>query len=170
MSSCGERVRLTSCGRAAVVPIEVWARGGNGGLELAEVVARAAASPSAFRPLYPLESSPEEKIEIIARRMYGASGVSFSEDAKERLEFCRREGYAGLPICMAKTPLSLSHDPKLTGRPEGFVLPINDIRIAAGAGFIYPLAGNILTMPGLPKQPAALEMDLDEEGLVDGLS
>ncbi|MCZ6695729.1 MAG: formate--tetrahydrofolate ligase [Acidobacteria bacterium] len=157
-------------GATAAVPIEVWARGGQGGLELAEVVARAAELPSAFQLLYPLESSPEEKIETIARRMYGASGVSFTETARECLEFCRREGYAALPICMAKTPLSLSHDPKLKGRPEGFVLPIKDIRIASGAGFIYPLVGSIMTMPGLPKAPAALRMDLDEEGFVHGLS
>ena len=156
-------------GATAAVQIEVWARGGNGGLELAEIVTRAADSPSAFRLLYSLESSPEEKIETIARRMYGASGVTFSDIARERLEFCRREGYAGLPICMAKTPLSLSHDPKLKGRPEGFNLPIQDIRVAAGAGYVYPLAGSILTMPGLPATPAAVGMDLSESGQVEGL-
>ncbi len=156
-------------GAAAAIPIEVWARGGDGGLELAEAVVRAASMPSAFRPLYRLESSPEEKIETIARKMYGASGVEFGEAARERLEFCRREGYADLPICMAKTPLSLSHDPALKGRPEGFVLPVRDVRIAAGAGFLYPLAGSILTMPGLPQKPAALGMDLDEDGTIHGL-
>jgi formate--tetrahydrofolate ligase len=161
--------RAKGVGATTAVPIEVWARGGDGGLELAEAVVRAADSPASFRHLYSLEASPEEKIETIAKRMYGASGVSFSEVARERLEFCRREGYAGLPICMAKTPLSLSHDPKLKGRPEGFVLPVTDVRFAAGAGYIYPMVGSILTMPGLPATPAAAGMDLGEDGQVQGL-
>jgi formate--tetrahydrofolate ligase len=162
--------RAKAAGAAAAVPIEVWARGGDGGLELAKEVVRAADSPSSFRHLYSLDVPPEEKIATIAERMYGASGVSFSAAAREHLEFCRREGYNTLPICMAKTPLSLSHDPKLKGRPEGFVLPISDIRVAAGAGYIYPLVGNILTMPGLPPVPAAQRMDLDEKGQITGLS
>ncbi|HXH27679.1 MAG TPA: formate--tetrahydrofolate ligase, partial [Candidatus Polarisedimenticolia bacterium] len=97
------------------------------------------------------------------------AGVSWSEAARTRLDFFRKEGLAGLPICMAKTPLSLSHDPAVKGRPEGFVLPITNVRVAAGAGWIYPLAGNIMTMPGLPRRPAAEGIDLDDEGRVHGL-
>jgi formyltetrahydrofolate synthetase len=136
---------------------------------LAEAVLKAADQPSTFRPLYPLDLGLEEKIELIARKVYGAAAVSFSDAARARLEFCRREGLAGLPICMAKTPLSLSHDPNLKGRPEGFTLPIANVRVAAGAGYVYPLVGNIMTMPGLPPHPAACTIDLDDEGTIHGL-
>ena len=162
-------VAARAAGAAAAVPVEVYSRGGEGGVELAEAVVRATGTPAEFSPLYPLDAGIEAKIETIARRVYGAAGVSYSEDAKRTLEFCRREGLAGLPICMAKTHLSLSHDPKLLGRPEGFTLPITEVRVAAGAGYIYPLAGNILTMPGLPAVPAAVGIDLDDDGLVQGL-
>ncbi|MFQ5877648.1 MAG: formate--tetrahydrofolate ligase [Acidobacteriota bacterium] len=156
-------------GACAAVPVEVWSRGGEGGLALAEAVVRATAKPPAFKPLYPLEMRIEEKVETIARRLYGASGVRWSDAARARLELFEREGYAGLPICMAKTPLSLSHDPGRKGRPEGFVLPISDARVAAGAGYLYPLVGSILTMPGLPAEPAATAIDLTEEGEILGL-
>jgi formyltetrahydrofolate synthetase len=147
----------------------VWARGGEGGVELAEAVVKACDAPSKFEPLYPLDLPIEEKIERLATKVYGAAGVSYSDAARERIAFLRREGYGALPICMAKTPLSLSHDPKLKGRPQGFTLPIEEVRIAAGAGFIYPLAGSIMTMPGLSKHPAAEGIDLDDAGLVHGL-
>ncbi|HKQ96897.1 MAG TPA: formate--tetrahydrofolate ligase, partial [Candidatus Polarisedimenticolia bacterium] len=127
------------------------------------------AAPSKFRPLYELSTSIEEKIDLIARKVYGAAGVSYTDAARERIEFLRREGYGALPICMAKTPLSLSHDPKLKGRPEGFTLPIQEVRIAAGAGFIYPLAGSIMTMPGLSPNPAAESITVDENGQISGL-
>lgn len=162
--------RARDAGAFAAVPADVWARGGDGGMELAEAVVRACAAPSRFQPLYSLDLGIEEKIETIARRVYGAAGVTYSDAARERLEFCRREGLSRLPICMAKTPLSLSHDPKLKGRPEGFILPVTDVRVAAGAGYVYPLAGSIMTMPGLPSHPAADGMDLDPEGHVTGLS
>jgi formate--tetrahydrofolate ligase len=162
--------RAREAGASAAVPVEVWAHGGAGGEALAEVVVKAVQAPSNFRPLYSLDLGIEEKIEIIARRVYGASGVTYSDAARERIDFCRREGLARLPICMAKTPLSLSHDPKLKGRPEGFVLPVTEVRVAAGAGYIYPLAGSIMTMPGLPATPAANGMDLDNEGRIVGLS
>ncbi len=162
--------RARQAGAAAAVPVDVWGRGGAGGMELAEAVVRAAEGPSAFRPLYPLDLGIEEKIEAIARKVYGAAEVTYTEAARRKIEFCRREGLAGLPICMAKTPLSLSHDPKLKGRPEGFTLPVTDVRVAAGAGYIYPLVGNIMTMPGLPPAPVANGIDLDEEGRVHGLS
>jgi formate--tetrahydrofolate ligase len=152
------------------VSVEVWGRGGEGGLELAEAVVRASGSAAQFRPLYAPDLSIEEKIETIARRIYGAAGVTYTDKAKERIEFCRRQGLGRLPICMAKTPLSLSHDPALKGRPEGFVLPVTDIRAAAGAGYVYPLVGSIMTMPGLPSVPAAEHFDLDDEGRVGGLS
>ena len=163
------RQAATAAGAQAAVPVEVWGRGGEGGVELAEAVIRACETASRFKPLYPLEMGIEEKIETIARTIYGAAGVSYSDVAKERMEFLRREGFAGLPICMAKTPLSLSHDPKLKGRPEGFTIPISEVRIAAGAGFIYPLVGSIMTMPGLSAVPAAENIDVDENGLVQGL-
>ncbi|HET6279126.1 MAG TPA: formate--tetrahydrofolate ligase [Candidatus Polarisedimenticolia bacterium] len=158
-----------AAGAFAAVPVEVWGRGGEGGVALAEAVLEAAERRSTFRPLYPLDLGLEEKIELIARKVYGAAAVSYSDAARARLEFCRREGLAGLPICMAKTPLSLSHDPNLKGRPEGFTLPIANVRVAAGAGYVYPLVGNIMTMPGLPPNPAACGIDLDDDGTVHGL-
>ena len=162
--------RAGAAGASATIATEVWARGGEGGLELAQAVVRAAESGAEFRSLYSPDLSIEEKIETIARRIYGAAGVTYTDKAKERIEFCRRQGLGRLPICMAKTPLSLSHDPALKGRPEGFVLPVTDIRAAAGAGYVYPLVGSIMTMPGLPSVPAAEHFDLDDEGRVSGLS
>jgi formate--tetrahydrofolate ligase len=162
--------RARQAGAFAAVPVEVWARGGAGGIQLAESVVRAAAAPSAFHPLYDLGLTIEQKIEAIARKVYGAGEVSYTDEVLERFEFYRREGLAGLPICMAKTPLSLSHDPKLKGRPEGFTLPVTDVRVAAGAGYIYPLVGSIMTMPGLPRMPAANAIDLDDQGEIHGLS
>ena len=163
------RQAAVAAGAQAAVPVEVWGRGGEGGVDLAQAVIKACDTPSRFKPLYPLEMGIEEKIETIARTIYGAAGVTYSETARERMEFLRREGFAALPICMAKTPLSLSHDPKLKGRPEGFTIPISEVRIAAGAGFIYPLVGSIMTMPGLSAVPAAENIDVDENGLVHGL-
>ena len=158
-----------AAGATAAVPVEVHARGGEGGLELAEAVLRVTGSPVDFRLLYPLEMGIEEKISTIARRIYGAADVSYTEAAREGLEFCRRQNLSNLPICMAKTPLSLSHDPALKGRPEGFTLPVTDVRVAAGASYVYPLVGKIMTMPGLPGEPAAMGMDLDDEGAIRGL-
>jgi len=163
------RKAALEAGALAAVPCEVWAKGGEGGVELGEAVLKACDSPSRFKPLYELDRTIEEKIETIATKVYGAAGVSYSDRAKERIAFLRREGFEGLPICMAKTPLSLSHAPKLKGRPTGFTLPIEEVRIAAGAGFIYPLVGSIMTMPGLPPVPAAESIDLDDAGLVQGL-
>jgi formate--tetrahydrofolate ligase len=163
------REAAVAAGASAAVPVEVWAKGGEGGVALAEAVLAACATPAKFRPLYELDTTIEEKIDLIARKVYGAAGVTYAEPARARIEFLRQEGYGNLPICMAKTPLSLSHDPKLKGRPEGFVLPISEVRIAAGAGFIYPLAGSIMTMPGLPPVPAAESIDVDENGQVTGL-
>jgi len=162
--------RAKAAGASAAVAAEVWAKGGEGGLDLAQAVVRAADGGAQFRSLYAPTLSIEEKIETIARRIYGASGVTYTDKARERIEFCRRQGLGHLPICMAKTPLSLSHYPALKGRPEGCVLPVTDIRAAAGAGYVYPLVGSIMTMPGLPSVPAAEHFDLDDEGRVSGLS
>ena len=163
------RSAAMAAGAFAAVPADVWGRGGDGGRELAEAVLKACDTPSRFRLLYPLEMDLEKKVETIATRVYGAGGVSWSDAARRQLEFMRREGFERLPICMAKTPLSLSHDPKLKGRPEGFTLPISEVRVAAGAGFVYPLAGNIMTMPGLSPSPAAERIDLEPDGGVQGL-
>ena len=162
--------RARESGAFDAVAADVFERGGEGGIELAQAVVKACQGPSTFRPLYDLDLDLERKIETIARTIYGAAGVSFSDAARERLDFCRREGLAGLPICMAKTPLSLSHDPKLKGRPEGFTLPVTDVRVAAGAGYVYPLVGSIMTMPGLPARPAAAGIDLADDGSITGLS
>jgi formate--tetrahydrofolate ligase len=148
---------------------EVWAKGGEGGRELAEAVVAACEKKNDFKFLYPLEAPIKEKIETIATKVYGADGVDFAPEAREKLELFTKWGLDKLPICMAKTHLSLSHDSKLKGRPTGFRVPIRDIRPSAGAGFLYPLCGTFSTMPGMPSVPAAVKVDIDEEGKVVGL-
>ena len=148
---------------------EVWAKGGEGGIELAQKVMKACEKEKNFRFLYPDEWDIKKKIEIIATKIYGAGKVEYSPLAKKKIKIYTRWGYGNLPICMAKTHLSLSHDPKLKGRPEGFTLPIRDIRISAGAGFLYPLCGEMKTMPGLPTVPAGTKVDIDQEGKIVGL-
>ncbi len=147
----------------------LWAEGGKGGADLARAVIEAADEPSSFRFLYDLDLPIREKIHIIATKVYGASGVDFSPLATKQIERYTQLGYGNLPICMAKTHLSLSHDPKLKGRPSGFELPIREARLSAGAGFIYPLVGEMRTMPGLPTVPAGANIDIDNEGRVFGL-
>jgi len=146
-----------------------WARGGAGAEALAEAVVRACAQPSDFRYLYPLELPLLEKIRLIATTLYGAGAVYTLPAAGRKLADLERRGYGALPVCMAKTPLSLSHDPKLVGRPEGFELPIFDVRLSAGAGFVYPLCGEIQTMPGLGAAPAGERIDLEPDGRIRGL-
>jgi formate--tetrahydrofolate ligase len=148
---------------------EHHAHGGAGAAELAEAVVEAAERPKQFRYLYPLDCSLKEKIETICTRMYGASGVSYLPAAEKTIATLEERGYGELPVCMAKTHLSLSHDPSLKGRPRGFTVPIREVRLSAGAGFVYPLAGNMRTMPGLPSSPAGERVDLDPEGRVLGL-
>jgi formyltetrahydrofolate synthetase len=148
---------------------EVWATGGEGGRELAEAVAAACEKPSDFKLLYPDDASIKEKIEAIATKVYGADGVDYDRAAERKIETFTRWGLGKLPICMAKTHLSLSHDSKLKGRPTGFRVPVRDIRPSAGAGFLYPLLGTFSTMPGLPSKPAALNVDIDKNGKVVGL-
>jgi formate--tetrahydrofolate ligase len=146
-----------------------WARGGAGAEALAECVVRACAEPRAFRYLYPLDLPIARKIETIARTMYGAGSVSFLPAAQWKLGELERKGFGQLPICMAKTPLSLSHDPKRVGRPAGFDLPVGELRLAAGAGFITALCGEIPTMPGLAASPAGERIDIDADGRISGL-
>jgi len=147
----------------------VWAKGGPGGAELAEAVAKACEKPSKFKLLYKDDAPIKEKIETIAREIYGAAGVAFAGPAEKKIELYTQMGKANLPICMAKTHLSISHDPLLKGVPTGFTLPIRDIRISNGAGFLYPLCGEMRTMPGLPVTPAFLDVDITKDGKVKGL-
>jgi len=161
--------RAVAAGAHSAVVSEVWAKGGEGGIELAEAVVKACKEKSNFKFLYPLEFSIKEKIETIATKIYGADGVDYSSLAKRKIRKFTAQGLDKLPICMAKTHLSLSHDPNLKGRPRGFRVPIQDIRPAAGAGFLYPLCGEIRTMPGLPTHPAGMDVDIDEEGRTVGL-
>ncbi|MBF6613096.1 MAG: formate--tetrahydrofolate ligase [Chloroflexi bacterium] len=156
-------------GAVAAVPATHFVNGGAGAADLAGAVVRAAEEPSEFHFLYPLEQSIKAKIETIATQFYGAKDVEYSDEANQKISTYTRLGYSGLPICMAKTHLSLSHDPKLKGRPTGFTLPVRDVKLSAGAGFIYPLCGAMLTMPGLPSDPAGAQMDIDEKGEVIGL-
>lgn len=147
-----------------------WEKGGEGAVALAEAVIKAAEKPAAFRFLYPLDAPIKEKIETICREVYGADGVDYTPLAEERIELYTRLGYGNLLICMAKTHLSLSHDPTLKGVPKGFRIPIRDIRASVGAGFLYPLVGQMSTMPGLPTRPAFYDVDIDlETGQVVGL-
>jgi len=146
-----------------------WADGGQGALKLAEAVVKAADEPSDFRFLYDAAQPIKEKIEILAREVYGADGVDYSPEAEEKIKLYTDLGYDKTPICMAKTHLSFSHDPALKGVPKGFTFPIRDIRASMGAGFLYPLAGEMRTMPGLPSKPAFMSVDI-VDGKIVGLS
>ncbi|MFC5997030.1 formate--tetrahydrofolate ligase [Pseudonocardia hispaniensis] len=146
-----------------------FAEGGAGAAELAEAVAEAAAEPSQFRLLYPDEATLPEKIETIATKVYGAAGVSYSPQATAALQTYHKAGFGHLPICMAKTHLSLSSDPSLKGAPTGWTLPVREVRASVGAGFIYPICGDMRTMPGLGSDPAAAHIDIDEHGQTVGL-
>ena len=163
------RERAKGAGAEDAVLSDVWAKGGIGGKALAQAVVRAADKPSNFKFLYPPELSIKEKIERIAIEIYGAGKVEYSPEAEAKIKLFTEKGYDRLPICMAKTHLSLSHDPKLKGRPSGFTLPIRDIRASVGAGFLYPLCGAMKTMPGLPKVPAGTKIDIDKNGNTVGL-
>jgi len=160
-----------AAGAADAVVTHNFADGGAGAAALAEAVAKAAEGPRHCAPLYPLELSIKDKIQRIACEVYGADRVSYTAEAEAKVAKFTELGYDNLPICMAKTQYSLSHDPTLKGAPRGFIFPITDLRLAAGAGFIYPLSGEISTMPGLPSKPGYLGMDIDTEtGRVYGLS
>jgi formate--tetrahydrofolate ligase len=147
-----------------------FADGGAGTVELAEAVAEAADEPSHYQPLYPLSASLREKIETVATKVYGAGQVEYSADAAKQLDTYERAGFGSLPVCIAKTNLSISSDPALKGAPTGWTLPVREVRASVGAGFVYPICGDIRTMPGLGTSPAAARIDLDDEGLIVGLS
>lgn len=154
---------------AEVAISEVWAKGGKGGLELAEKVSAAMDRPSCFGCLYDVNDSIHDKIGTIARKIYGADGVVFTNDAKKQLNEIEELGLDKMPVCMAKTQYSLSDDATKLGCPTGFTITVRELKVSAGAGFIVALTGNILTMPGLPKHPAAENMDIDENGKITGL-
>ncbi|KAK9718456.1 tetrahydrofolate synthase [Basidiobolus ranarum] len=159
-----------SAGADDAVSCNHWAQGGLGAVDLANSVVKVCSNTPDFKFLYDVNSSIEQKIETIAKEMYGADGVSFSDLARQKVELYAKQGFDNLPICMAKTHLSLSHDPKLKGVPTGFTVPIRDIRASVGAGFLYPLVGTMQTMPGLPTRPCFYDVDLDPEtGRVMGL-
>lgn len=149
---------------------DVFAKGGDGGIDLAkEVIALADSGESKFAPIYPLDMSLKGKIETIAKEIYGADGVNYTKEADKALKEFEELGYGNLPICMAKTQYSFSDDPALLGRPSGFKITIRNCRIAAGAGFIVVLTGDVMTMPGLPKVPAAEKIDVTDDGVISGL-
>lgn len=149
---------------------DVFAKGGEGGIDLAkEVIALADSGESKFAPIYPLDMSLKGKIETIAKEIYGADGVNYTKEAEKALKEFEELGYGNLPICMAKTQYSFSDDPALLGRPSGFKITIRNCRIAAGAGFIVVLTGDVMTMPGLPKVPAAEKIDVTDDGVISGL-
>jgi formate--tetrahydrofolate ligase len=163
------KAKALAAGADFAVVHHLHADGGAGGVELAEAVVAACELPKEFRFLYPDDAPIAEKIETIATEIYGAEGVDFLPAALSKIDLYTRLGYDRLPICMAKTHLSLSHDPTLKGRPRGWRLPVRDIRASVGAGFLYPLCGDMRTMPGLPKRPAGDSIDLDCNGQVVGL-
>jgi formate--tetrahydrofolate ligase len=154
---------------AEVALSEVWAKGGEGGIELAKKVEAAMKKPNHFHFLYKVEQPVEEKIETIAKTIYGADGVNYTTQAKKQLKEIKELGFDKMPVCMAKTQYSLSDDKDKLGRPTGFRITVRELRVNAGAGFLVALTGNVLTMPGLPKHPAAENMDIDENGKITGL-
>ena len=149
---------------------EVWGKGGEGGIELANrLLETLETKPSKFHTLYPDEMPLKEKIETVAKKIYGADGVSFDPAALTTLEKLTELGFGNMPVCMAKTQYSLSDDPKKLGRPTGFTVNVREVYVSAGAGFVVAITGTIMTMPGLPKSPAAERIDVNEEGKIDGL-
>ncbi|MEW5988725.1 MAG: formate--tetrahydrofolate ligase, partial [Chloroflexota bacterium] len=160
------RRQAEAAGAYAAVPTNHWAEGGAGAIALAEAVVDACEQANHFDFLYPLDLPIKDKIRTIATKVYGAAGVDYTPLADQQIAAYEKAGFGGLPICMAKTHLSLSHDPALKGVPTGFTLPVREVRASVGAGFIYPLCGEMSTMPGLPSKPALLKVDLDEGGRV----
>ncbi|MGB2753838.1 MAG: formate--tetrahydrofolate ligase [Phycisphaerae bacterium] len=161
--------RAKAAGAGWVTHSNAWAEGGKGGVELAEAVVEACEAPKKFRFLYELDWPIKKKIETIATRMYGAARVTYEKEAEQAIERYTRLGFDKLPICMAKTHLSLTHDPAVKGAPSGYVFPVRDVRASVGAGFLYPLCGMMRTMPGLPTTPAGEKVDVGPDGRVVGL-
>ena len=156
-------------GATATAEYTGYNEGGEGGMALAQAVAQAAGDKPSISYAYPLDAPVEEKVLALARRTYGAEDVSWTPEARRRLRYFESQGWGSLPICMAKTHLSISHDPARRGSPSGYTLPISEIRASVGAGFLYTLAGRIETLPGLPSRPRALDMDVTTDGEVVGL-
>jgi methylenetetrahydrofolate dehydrogenase (NADP+)/methenyltetrahydrofolate cyclohydrolase/formyltetrahydrofolate synthetase len=166
-----EAVREAAVGAGAedAVTSDVWAKGGEGGTALAEAVVKACDKPTQFKLLYSDDASIKEKIETIAREIYRAEGVDYAAEAEAKIDLYTKYGFDKLPLCMAKTHLSFTHDPKVKGAPSDWRLPIRDVRASVGAGFLYPLCGEMRTMPGLPSRPAFVDVDIDSDGRVKGL-
>jgi methylenetetrahydrofolate dehydrogenase (NADP+)/methenyltetrahydrofolate cyclohydrolase/formyltetrahydrofolate synthetase len=165
------RKRATETGAFAVAESQVWMWGGKGGAELAQAVVEACEQPKDFKFLYADDMSIKEKIETIAREIYRADVVSYTPEAETKIKLFTAMGLSHLPLCMAKTHLSFTHDPAIKGTPRGWTLPITDVRASVGAGFIFPLCGTMRTMPGLPTRPVFTDIDVDlETGRVLGLS
>ena len=154
---------------AKCVRSEVWAKGGEGGLALADAVTEALGKPADFHPIYDAKKSIAEKIETIAKEIYGADGVDFTPEAKKQMAEMEALGMTETPVCMAKTQYSFSDNPVLLGRPSDFRITVRELSTSCGAGFVVALRGNVLTMPGLPKVPAAMGMDISEDGVITGL-
>jgi len=148
---------------------KVHEKGGEGGLELSRHVIKAVEEPNSFEYLYPNNNSIREKIEAIAKRIYGAQSVSYTERAIWNINQLESQGHADMPICVSKTQKSLSDDPTLLGRPQGFTLTVEKVKVSAGAGFLVVMTGKVLTMPGLPRKPAASKITVDDEGVIKGL-
>jgi formate--tetrahydrofolate ligase len=162
--------RAMKSGASAAVVSRVWAEGGAGGIDLAKAIIDVTEKePTQFHHLYDQEKSIKEKIEIIATKVYGAAGVDYERKAERQIRRYTKLGFDKMPICMAKTHLSLSHDPTLKGRPRDFRVTVREVRASMGAGFLYPLLGDMRTMPGLPSDPAGAHMDIDEDGKITGL-
>ena len=156
-------------GAFAALAADHWADGGDGARELAEVVAEACEQPGTLRYLYPLDAGIKEKIETIATTVYSAGAVEYTRTAERQIAGFEAAGYGRLPICMAKTPMSISHDPALKGAPSGYTIPVREVRAAVGAGFLTPVLGDLRTMPGLGARPAFMDVDIDEAGEIVGL-
>jgi len=151
------------------VMVDFWAKGSEGGLEIAEIIKEECKTHTPFKPLYPLDISTEKKIEIIAKEIYGSKAIDFTQQAKKDLKRIKELGFDKLPVCIAKTQKSLSDNPKLLGRPKDFLVTVREIKINSGAGFNVPITGEILLMPGLPKNPSAENIDIGEKGDIKGL-
>ena len=161
--------KALEAGAEIVVDSNAWADGGKGATELAEAVVAACEKPSAFKLLYEDSASIKKKIETIATKIYSAAKVTYEPAARKNIRRFTKSGWGSLPICMAKTHLSISHDPKLKGAPSGYIFPVRDVRASVGAGFLYPLCGDMRTIPGLPSVPAGEAVDIDEKGNIVGL-
>ena len=166
-----KKVAFEACKEAGVPVAEstVFADGGEGGLDLGEKVLAAIDQGSNYKPLYDLDLSLKEKIETIAKEIYGADGVAFDGAAAKELAHIEEMGYGKMPVCIAKTPVSFSDDPSKLGAPSGFTLHVREVKVSAGAGFVVALTGKIMTMPGLPRRPAAERIDVDDKGNITGL-